>query len=72
MCRVIGQASVTALAWLQTDIKSMSFMPFKNDVNFESAFRPFIIVQVSSVDFSDKVNFHYTEKLKWFPDIKSS
>lgn len=63
MCRVIGQACVTALAWLQTDIKSVSFMPFKNGVNFESAFRPFIFVQISSKDFSEKVNFHYSKKL---------
>lgn len=70
MCGVIGQACVTALAWLQRDIKSMSFMPFKNHVNFESALRPFIIVQISSEDFSEKVNFHYPEKLQWVPDIK--
>lgn len=62
MCRVIGQACVTGLAWLQTDVKSMSFMPFKQDVNFESAFRPFIIVQISSEDFSEKVSFCYPEK----------
>lgn len=45
-------------------------MLFKQDVNFESAFRPFITVQISSEDFSEKVSFRYPKKPEWVPDLK--